>query len=289
MWSSGLYLFLHGSGIGTHSRIKWSSFGELDASYLLTPFNNIGLLQLVLLVNLPQFLISTVYISYSGLLSSMLVSREFVQLTKQGKGLRVSDPRGMQRSTPWLSVPFRYTLPLTGVMALLHWAISESIFLARADHWYSGDNGEFTPSGQIDTICWSSAAVLVSLVIGGLLILTLILLGFKPIPRGTPVLSTNSAAISAACHPAASEPDNAHELLLQYGGLSERDRWSKRRRGFLSKKLHPLFHQEIKEPRYMQFLKKMGAWTIPTSRRKQNVASASIAALMGIEATAAGG
>jgi hypothetical protein len=47
----------------------------------------------------------------------------------QGKTLRVTSPRGQQRSTYFLALPVRYALPLILTSFLLHWALSQSLFL----------------------------------------------------------------------------------------------------------------------------------------------------------------
>lgn len=44
------------------------------------------------------------------------------------KPLRVSAPRGIQRSTYFISMPWRYGVPLISSISVLHWLISQSIF-----------------------------------------------------------------------------------------------------------------------------------------------------------------
>lgn len=45
------------------------------------------------------------------------------------KTLRVTSPVGMQRSTYFVQMPMRYGVPMIASMALLHYLISQSIFL----------------------------------------------------------------------------------------------------------------------------------------------------------------
>lgn len=125
-----------------HRKINTSLSGLWDLGFgSLTPFTYIvlplpkedpvGLLLNVLLVNLPQLLISVLYILINAMLSAFLVQREFSRLFLKRKPLRVSDPLGFQRSSFFISLPLRYGISLYGSSALLHWLISQSMFLAR--------------------------------------------------------------------------------------------------------------------------------------------------------------
>lgn len=51
------------------------------------------------------------------------------------KPLRVTAPQGQQRSTYYLHLPYRYSVPLIVTSALLHWLVSQSIFLVRIDEY----------------------------------------------------------------------------------------------------------------------------------------------------------
>lgn len=66
-------------------------------------------------------------------MSTFLVQREFSHMYKaeKRKPLRVSEPVGIQRSSYFISLPLRYGIPLTASSTLLHWLISQSLFLAR--------------------------------------------------------------------------------------------------------------------------------------------------------------
>lgn len=58
------------------------------------------------------------------------MSREWAQFASTRRTLRVSKPQGQQRSTYWLQLPYRYSVPLMGAMVLLHWLMSRGLFLA---------------------------------------------------------------------------------------------------------------------------------------------------------------
>lgn len=47
------------------------------------------------------------------------------------KFLRVSEPMGIQRSSYFISLPLRYGIPLYATSGLMHWLVSQSLFLAR--------------------------------------------------------------------------------------------------------------------------------------------------------------
>lgn len=65
------------------------------------------------------------------MLSTFLVQREFSRMHVTRKPLRVSEPRGIQRSSFFISLPLRYGIPLYATSGLMHWLISQSLFLAR--------------------------------------------------------------------------------------------------------------------------------------------------------------
>lgn len=92
-----------------------------------------GLIANVLLANLPQLVLSILYILYNTMLSTFLVQREFSRMYKREyrKTLRVSEPIGIQRSSYFISLPLRYGIPLYASSGGMHWLVSQSLFLAR--------------------------------------------------------------------------------------------------------------------------------------------------------------
>ena len=90
-----------------------------------------GLILNVMLANLPQLVLSFIYIIINAMLSTFLVQREFSRMCKVRKPLRVSEPLGIQRSSYFISLPLRYGIPLYASSGFLHWLISQSLFLAR--------------------------------------------------------------------------------------------------------------------------------------------------------------
>jgi hypothetical protein len=105
-----------------------------------------GLLLNVLLANTPQLALSVLYLYYNGVVTMFMVQREFGQMHAASKRrtLRVSEPVGIQRSSYMISLPLRYGLPMSAMSVVMHWLISESVFLARVS--------ALTPEGIYDAM-----------------------------------------------------------------------------------------------------------------------------------------
>jgi hypothetical protein len=83
----------------------------------------------ILFANMWQFLVSILYIQYNSLLTCMLANREWYRYSAERKSLRVSAPLGLQRSSYFVSMPLRYGVPLITIVAILHWTLSQSVFV----------------------------------------------------------------------------------------------------------------------------------------------------------------
>jgi hypothetical protein len=88
-----------------------------------------GFLTIVFFANTWQLLLSLYYITANALLTCLVVEDEWQNYALKKKPLRVSSPIGLQRSTYFLSLPLLYTLPLMTTFTILHWTLSQSIFL----------------------------------------------------------------------------------------------------------------------------------------------------------------
>lgn len=90
-----------------------------------------------------QLFLSLLYMSINALLTCFCVENEWQSYALKRKTLRVSSPQGEQRSTYFLSLPWRYGLPLSAASVLLHWTLSQSMFLtALATYKPEGFNNE---------------------------------------------------------------------------------------------------------------------------------------------------
>jgi hypothetical protein len=132
----------------------------------------------VIVANLPQVVLSYLYLLYNGLLTSLLVAAEWSSYSVGRKGLRVSEKRhGYQRSGFLLSIPLRYGLSLSCMCSLLQWLLSQSMFLVKTvgiasdgqvDHHFDASRIGFSPLGCI-----------ISISVGGAMILAMIPLALK--------------------------------------------------------------------------------------------------------------
>lgn len=90
-----------------------------------------GLFVNVLMGNIWQILLSLAYVLHNALLSGMLVGDEWAGFATERKPLRVSNPRGIQRSSYFISMPLRYGIPIMAFFSIEHWLLSQTIFLVR--------------------------------------------------------------------------------------------------------------------------------------------------------------
>lgn len=84
-----------------------------------------------MIANIWQVVDSLCYININALVSCLLLAREWAQYGVERKPLRVSHPRGIQRSTYSISIPLRYGIPILGFFFLEHWLLSRTTFVIR--------------------------------------------------------------------------------------------------------------------------------------------------------------
>ena len=152
----------------------------------------------VITVNTPQLLFSTLYFMYNGMFTSMVTAAEWTQFATARKALRVSKPRKGQRSTYWLQLPWKYSLPLLAISILLHWLVSRSLFIVRINVF--GWAGKEQPDRDISACGYSPLAILIVVLIVVLSLIVMLVAGWQKLTPGIPVCGTNSVAIAAACH-----------------------------------------------------------------------------------------
>ncbi|KAK7991410.1 hypothetical protein PG988_000204 [Apiospora saccharicola] len=171
-----------------------------------------------LLANLPQLLLSLTYICYNSTLSAFLVQREFALMHREERRrtLRVSEPVGLQRSTYTISLPFRYGIPLYAASGVMHWLVSQSLFLARIAA-LEDQHGTVNVRDSFSTCGYSPIAVFATVLAGLIQVLAVVILGFRKYDGVMRMVSTNSQAISAACHPLAGDREEGYLLPLRWG------------------------------------------------------------------------
>ena len=192
-------------------RSLWSmGFGNVNVeAIVMTSSNASGTLTLignVLKANIAQIILSMLYFTYNGLFTGMLLSREWDSYALQRKGLRVNSthPIGHQRSSYFLQLPYRWSLPLIVFSLVLHWLVSQSIFLVNVQMLdYFGQPVISGPNlvGHLITVGYSPIAIIFFIIIAGLLVLAVLATARVELRSGMPVASSCSMAIAAACQP----------------------------------------------------------------------------------------
>ena len=154
-----------------------------------------------MMANTPQIVYSLLYFMFNGALTAMAQANEWSQYAVSRKGLRVSTPaKGEQRSSYFLSLPYRYSVPQLMFSMVLHWLISQSLFLVNVEA-YSPTLARVKGHGFI-TCGYSPLAIICTLGVGSLMGLFLAALAcFRRFKSGMPIAGSSSLAISAACHP----------------------------------------------------------------------------------------
>jgi len=137
----------------------------------------------------------------------MAFSKEWSELAQRRRPLRVTSPRGSQRSTYFLSLPYHYLMSILTISIATHWILSQSLFLVAIDVF--DEQGNFDESQSILTCGFSCIAMIFLIIIGWLILIMGVGMGLRRYEAGMPLVGSCSAAISAACHPPGDEPDVA--------------------------------------------------------------------------------
>ena len=143
----------------------------------------------------------------------------------------MSSPRGIQRSSYFLFLPYRYTVPLITISGILQWLISQSVFAIQTIAMAYGDSFYRYPVYDSSLIGYSNIGTIYCLTLGSAMFIALVMLGlcnsYRPREydgKGKtnaqsytmPLVSTCSAAISAACHRPDDDSDS-HLLPVKWG------------------------------------------------------------------------
>ncbi|KAJ5502600.1 hypothetical protein N7463_005474 [Penicillium fimorum] len=193
-----------------------NSLGEARPSTLISipaPSGAMGTFAMMLVPNVIQLFVSIAYFILNALLTAMLGAMEYNNYARNRKPLRVSWPRGTQRSTYYLSLPYRYSFPLLVASATLHWLVSQSLFFVQITPF--DINGQLRYGVEISTCGYSPLAIMLAIIVGGLLLLVPILLSLRRFESPIPLAVQCSAAISAACHPMTSSMDDTANHALK--------------------------------------------------------------------------
>lgn len=111
----------------------------------------------------------------------------------------------------------RYGLPLVGAATLLHWLISQSIFVVRLLLLKGEDVFEIETGPGFSPI-----AIIFAMICGLIIIFATIGLSSIPCKTAVPHVGTCPAVLSAACHPPEGD-ENAALKEVMWGVVSGRD------------------------------------------------------------------
>lgn len=158
--SIGLYT-LGASGVPCDLPSLWGiGLGKVDSS-MLFDIGSTSIMSNILLANTPQVTFSTLYLLYNSLFTSMLLASEWDRFSLKHRGLRVTSLAGEQRSTYFLNLPYKFSVPLMVVSGVVHWLISQGLFLVRVNLYSSASLVD-----SINIIGYSPIGVILTLALG---------------------------------------------------------------------------------------------------------------------------
>lgn len=124
----------------------------------------------------------------------------------------------MRRSSHFLSLPYRFGVPLFISSGLMYWFISQSVFFVRTVAY--NPDGTIDPPNDTSRVGFSPIGIIFAFSLAVTMLLALGIVAFvNKYPDKIPLMSTNSATISAACHSPAHDID-AYLLPVQWGVVS---------------------------------------------------------------------
>ena len=134
------------------------------------------------------------------------------------KSLRVTKPEGQQRSSYFLQLPFRYAIPLAAASGLIHWIISQSLFLVRIDIFI---DDKLDLDGSRSACGFSRLSLLVACMLFIFIFCLVHILSLRKWRINIPLAASCSLVISSACHPGSDEND-LHLGPVQWGVIAEK-------------------------------------------------------------------
>jgi hypothetical protein len=137
-------------------------------------------------VNMWQGILSLFYPLLNGTLTAMIMNAEWASYVTNRTPLRTTRPKGQQRSTSWLQLPYRRSIPFLITMTTLRWGLSQFIFLLPVKMYKRGVE---QPDLAFTGIGYSAVAILSTWILPFLLLLVILGFGiFKKYPPGTPIV-----------------------------------------------------------------------------------------------------
>jgi hypothetical protein len=184
---------------------SWGTTSKTKLESTRSAFNARGAILNAWLANLPQVMLSLFYFSIHRICTSICFATEWNNYAIKRRGLRVKSPEGGQRPTHFLQLPLRYAILLTIWSGILHWLLSQSLFLVRLEA--RTRNGEIYPSSLC--VCGYSAMSYPTFTLLLLILITIVIviLVRKVNVQITPARHC-SLVISVTCHPVPDDVDS---------------------------------------------------------------------------------
>lgn len=191
-------------------------FGSVDAAAVITywavstysKYQN-RILAAVIVANLPQMIFWIITFSLNSLLTVIYTAQEWEGFSRNRKTLRVSEPKGDQRSTYFLQLPYRIAVPFNLTTGVISWLLSNSIFPIIISSYDS--LGRVMKDVQVTTCGFSPWPMVLAIAVGVVLVAGVCSFFFLRFISTMPMVGTCSAAISAACH----HDDEQEEVSLK--------------------------------------------------------------------------
>lgn len=152
----------------------------------------------------------------------MWLASEYSDYASERKTLRVSNAKAEQRSTYFLQLPYRIALPLMLLSGLLHWLLSQSIFLAVVVNYDA--IGHLVSPVAIASCGFSPLAMIFTASVAMAILLGTLAVGWcRKFPSsGIPLAGSCSLAISAACHRPAWDSEASLRAIM-WGAVCDGD------------------------------------------------------------------
>lgn len=175
-----------------------------------------------LVSNLPQLIFSMLYFQYNGLFTCMAAAREWSEFGVKRKPLRVSRaPRGRQKSQYFLQLPYHFSIPLLALSILMHWMLSQSIFIVAVETI----RDPFPMFWGLLTCGYSPIAIIFVVIASAVMVVGVGITACHRLPSNMPVVGSCSLAIAAACHQPSDRSTTSEMALmpLRWGSMNVGD------------------------------------------------------------------
>lgn len=210
-------------GFKTDFKSLWDlGFGSVNQYSLFGNEDN-PILSIILLANAPQVIISAIYFFGNALLTTMLLGAEYDSFAIRRRPLRVSWPSGSQRSTYFLTIPYKYSIPSMTILAILHWLVSQSLFFTVITIHVFLPDPDSVQKNLLRSSAWSPIPTIFAICLVLVILLILLALGLVPMKSRMPLAGNCSAAISASCHPPSGGRDATKSVMWGEVSSCQRD------------------------------------------------------------------